>query len=134
VAGAAIERATVDTETLLLGGIFVSVFLLLAALMVTLGDQYSRFGAVMRCALSSGILVLALFYDLPGRLQQDFGIGPVGTGALWVTAAVGAVLLAVVAITQFVVWLRIGEGDPLLPSPKREARRDAEDGAEREQA
>lgn len=123
-----------DTETLLLGGIFVSMFVLLAALMVTLGDQYSRFGAVMRCALSSGMLVLALFYDLPGWLQQDFGIGPVGIGALWVTAAVGAVLLAGVAITQFVVWLRWGEGDPPLASPKREARRDAEDGAERKQA
>ena len=123
-----------ETQTLLLGGIVISVFLLLAVLMVTLGDQYSRFGAVMRCALSSGILVLALAYDLPGRLQQDYGIGPVGTGALWVTAAVGAVLLAAVAITQFVVWLRWGEGEPPLPSPKREARRDAEDGAEREQA
>lgn len=122
-----------DTETLLLGGILVSVFLLLAALMVTLGDQYSRFGAVMRCVLASGILVLVLVYDLPGRLQQDYGIGPVGTGALWVTAAVGAVVLAAVAITQFVVWLRWGEGEPPLPSPKREARRDAEDGAEREQ-
>jgi hypothetical protein len=124
----------VDTETLLLGGIFVSVFLLLAALMVTLADQYSRFGAVMRCALASGILVLVLAYDLPGRLQEDYGIGPVGAGVLWVIAAVGAVLLAVVAITQFVVWLRWGEGERPLPSPKREVRRDAEDGAEREQA
>lgn len=123
-----------DTETLLLGGIFVSVFVLLALLMVALGDQYSRFGAVMRCALSSGMLVLALFYDVPGQLEQYFEIGALGAGALWVLAAVGAVLLAVVAITQFVVWVRWGEGDPPLTLPKREARHDAEDGAERKQA
>lgn len=122
------------TETLLLGGIFVSVFVLLAALIVTLGDQYSRFGAVMRCALASGILVLAAVYDLPGRLQQGYGIGVAGTGVLWVTAVVGAILLAVVAVAQFAVWLRWGEGEPPLGSAKREPRRDAEDGAEREQA
>jgi hypothetical protein len=124
----------VGTETLLLGGIFVSVFVLLAALMVTLGDQYSRFGAVMRCALASSILVLAVVYDLPGWLRVSYGLGAAGTGVLWVTAVVGAVLLAAVAVAQFVVWLRWGEGEPPLPSAKREARRDAEDGAEREKA
>lgn len=132
MAGAAIE--TVDTETLLLGGIFVAVFALLAALLVALGDQYSRFGAVMRCALASGILALIVVYDLPGGLQQEYGIGSVGAGALRVAAAVGAVLLAVVAVTQFVVWLRWGEGERPLSLPKRKARRDAEDGAERKQA
>jgi hypothetical protein len=123
----------VDTQTLLLGGIFISVFALLAILMVALGDQYSRFGAVMRCALAAGILVAALVYDLPGGLQQNYGIGPGGAGVVWVAALVGAVALAVVAVMQFVVWLRWGEGDPPLPSGKREAREDAEEGAERKQ-
>lgn len=122
-----------DTETILLGGIVVAVLLLLVALMVTLGDQHSRFGAVMRCALASGLLVLAVVYDLPGRLREDYGVGAAGAGALWVAAVAGAAMLAVIAVMQFVVWLRWGEGERPLPSPKREARRDAEQRAEREQ-
>lgn len=123
-----------DTETLLLGFIGVSVSLLLIMLMVALGDQYSRFGAVLRCALSSAILVVALIFDLPGYLQQRFGLGVLGTGVVWVTAAVGAVVLAAGAAVLFVTWLRWGEGDEPLYLPKREARGDTEDGAERKQA
>ena len=123
-----------STETLLLGFIGVSVSLLLIMLLMTLGDQYSRFGAVMRCALSSAILVVALTFDLPGYLQQRFGLGVLGTGVVWVGAAVGAVILAVAAAVLFLEWLRWGDGDEPLHLPKREARRDAEDGTEREQA
>jgi len=124
----------VDTETLLLGFIGVSVSLLLIMLLMTMGDQYSRFGAVLRCALSSAILVIAAIYDLPGYLHQAYGLSVAGAGVLWVSSVVGAVGLAIAAVYLFAVWLRLGEGDEPLPSPKREAHDDAEDGAERKQA
>jgi hypothetical protein len=124
----------VETETLLLGFIGVSVSLLLIMLMITMGDQYSRFGAVLRCALSSAILVIAAIYDLPGYLHQAYGLSVAGAGVLWVSFVVGAIALAVAAVYLFVIWLRWGEGDEPLPSAQREARGDAEDGAERKQA
>jgi hypothetical protein len=124
----------IDPETLLLGFIGVSVSLLLIMLMIALGDQYSRFGAVLRCALSSAILAVAAIYDLPGYLHQAYGLSVAGAGLLWVSSVVGALGLAVAAVYLFVVWLRLGEGDEPLPSAQREARDDAEGGAERKQA
>jgi hypothetical protein len=124
----------IDPETLLLGFIGASVSLLLFMLIVTLGDQYSRFGAVLRCALSSAILAVAAIYGLPGYLHQAYGLSVVGAGFLWVSSVIGAAALAVAAAYLFVIWLRFGEGDEPLPSAQREARDDAEDGAERKQA
>jgi len=120
----------IDTGTLLLGGVILSVSLLLIALMISIGDQYSRFGSALRFALSAGILALVVAYDLP----EGFGLSVAGSVVLWVAAVVGTFLLAVAAVVQFVSWLRLGEGDPPLPSPQREPRRDAEDGAERKKA
>lgn len=123
-----------DTETLLLAFIGVSVSLLLIMLMITMGDQYSRFGAVLRCALSSAILVVAAIYNLPGYLNQAYGLSVAATGVLWVSFVVGAVALAVAAVHLFIVWLRWGEGDELPPSAQRETRDDPQDSAERKQA
>lgn len=120
----------IDTGTLLLGGVILSVSLLLIVLMISIGDQYSRFGSALRFALSAGILALVVAYDLPA----GFGFSVAGNGALWVAAVVGTFLLAVAAAVQFLSWLRLGEGDEPLPSPQRKPRDDAEDSADREKA
>ena len=133
VAGAALV-AGMSAKTLLLGFIAVSVSVLIVMLMMALGDQHSRFGAVLRCALSSAILVVAVIYDLPGTLRQSYGLSAVGADVLWVSSVVGAVTLAVAAAFLFVTWLRWGEGDAPAPSVQRKAHADAEDGAERKQS
>jgi hypothetical protein len=81
---------TIDTGTLLLGGVILSVSLLLIALMISIGDQYSRFGSALRLAVSAGILALVVVYDLP----EGFGLSVAGSVVMWVAAVVGTFLLA----------------------------------------
>lgn len=124
---------TISTETLLLGAVVVSVSALLIAIMISVGDQHSRFGSAMRFALAAGMLALAVVYDVPLFLQQSYGIDAAGAAGLWMGAVVGAAVMTFGAVVQLAAWLRWGEGDrPLPSSPKADAREDAEEGAEPE--
>jgi hypothetical protein len=116
----------ISTETLLVGGVVVSVLALVVAIMLTIGDQYSRFGSAMRCLLAAVIFVLVIVYDVPSWLDRAYGIGVAAVGAIWVASVVGAFVMVFGAIVQFATWLRQGEGELALREPDRDAKRGAQ--------
>ncbi len=124
----------ISTETLLLGSVVLSVSVLLIAIMISVGDQYSRFGSAMRGALAAGMLALVVVYNVPMLLQRSGGIAPAGTAALWGGRRCrGPAVMTIGAVVQFGSMAVLGRrGSRRLPHPEGPKRAsDAKDGAER---